>query len=617
MSSPATRTASWRPRWTRAQVGIALLLALLLVVAGKLFWVQGLDPTGRAEAAAQSRTQTEVIPAVRGDIRDTNGKVLARTLQRYDITVDQTAVAEFTRVKDDQSTEQVTPTRAVYDIADALSLPDTEVKNALDGDKTFNYIARGVTPEQYGKIQDLNLPYVFGQPTFQRSYPNGAVGGSVVGFLGGDNEALGGVEQTQDEQLRGVDGERRYEISGDGVRIPVAPQELQAAEDGADVQLSVDSDVQYFAQQAVSERAEELNAEWGSAVVMDIKTGKVLAMADSSTVDPNVPGKADSEDLGVRSVTHAVEPGSTQKILTTAAVMDQGIADPDTEITVPPNLQIDSEKITDAFDHGTQNRTVAGIIADSMNTGTVIMGAKMDKQTRHDYMAKFGVGQSTGIELPGETSGILAPADEWDFRQQFTVLFGQGVSQSPLRTASIFQAVANDGVLIEPRLMEATEQADGTVTTSGQPEGKRVISEEAAQKTLNVMETVITEGGAKEAAVPGYRVGGKTGTAEAPSDQGGYDGYTTSFVGVAPMEDPQYLVGITLQRPEGDVHTIGVTETFSTIMEQVLHHYNVPPSTSDPVAITKEVPENLDRSVTPANALEQTWPSPAREETAG
>ena len=172
MSSPATRTASWRPRWTRAQVGIALLLALLLVVAGKLFWVQGLDPTGRAEAAAQSRTQTEVIPAVRGDIRDTNGKVLARTLQRYDITVDQTAVAEFTRVKDDQSTEQVTPTQAVYDIADALGLPDTEVKNALDGDKTFNYVARGVTPEQYGKIQDLNLPYVFGQPTFQRSYPN-------------------------------------------------------------------------------------------------------------------------------------------------------------------------------------------------------------------------------------------------------------------------------------------------------------------------------------------------------------------------------------------------------------------------------------------------------------
>ncbi|MBD2763383.1 penicillin-binding protein 2 [Kocuria sp. cx-116] len=617
MSSPATRTASRRPRWTRAQVGIALLLALLLVVAGKLFWVQGLDPTGRAEAAAQSRTQTEVIPAVRGDIRDTNGKILARTLQRYDITVDQTAVAEFTRVKDDQSTEQVTPTQAVYDIADALSLPDTEVKNALDGDKTFNYVARGVTPEQYGKIQDLNLPYVYGQPTFQRSYPNGAVGGSIVGFLGGDNEALGGIEQTQDEQLRGVDGERRYEISGDGVRIPVAPQELQAAEDGADVQLSVDSDVQYFAQQAVSERAKELKAEWGSAVVMDIKTGKVLAMADSSTVDPNVPGKADAEDLGVRSVTHAVEPGSTQKILTTAAVMDQGIADPETEITVPPNLQIDSEKITDAFDHGTQNRTVAGIIADSMNTGTVIMGAKMDKQTRHDYMADFGVGQSTGIELPGETSGILAPADEWDFRQQFTVLFGQGVSQSPLRTASIFQAVANDGVLIEPRLVESTEQADGTVTTPEQLEGKRVVSEDAAQKTLDVMETVVTEGGAPEAAVPGYRVGGKTGTAEAPSDQGGYDGYTTSFVGVAPMEDPQYLVGITLQRPEGDVHTIGVTETFSTIMEQVLHHYNVPPSTSDPVAITKEVPESVDRSVTPSNALEQTWPAPAREETAG
>lgn len=245
------------------------------------------------------------------------------------------------------------------------------------------------------------------------------------------------------------------------------------------------------------------------------------------------------------------------------------------------------------------------------------MGSKMDKQTRRDYMADFGVGQSTGIELPGETSGILAPADDWDFRQQFTVLFGQGVSQSPLRTASIFQAVANDGVLIEPRLVESTEEADGSVTTPEQPEGKRVVSPEAAQQTMDVMETVVTEGGAKEAAVPGYRVGGKTGTAEAPSDQGGYDGYTTSFVGVAPMEDPQYLVAVTLQRPEGDVHTIGVTETFSTIMEQVLHHYNVPPSTTDPVEIPKEVPDNLDRSVTPTNALDQTWPSPAREESQG
>ncbi len=599
------------------QVGIAVLLVLLLLVVGKLFWIQGLDPSGRAEAAAAQRTLVESIPAVRGEITDSRGAVLARTLQRYDITVDQTAVTSVDVPSTDGSTQTVTPTQAVYKIADALGMSDTDVKKALDGDKTFNYVARGVTPEQYNKLRELNLPYIYGQPTFQRSYPNGSLGGSVVGFLGGDSQALGGIEQTQDSALRGTDGERRFEISGDGVRIPVAPQEQKAAQNGSDVQLSLDSDVQFFAEQAVRERAKALKAEWGTAVVMDVKTGKVLALADTSSVDPNAPGEAKAEDLGVRAVTQSVEPGSTEKIATLAGALDRGIVTPSTQITVPSYLQIGSEKITDAFDHPAQNRTVAGIIGDSMNTGTVIMGSKMDKQARHDNLANFGVGQATGIELPGESTGILAPADQWDARQEYTVLFGQGVSQTPLRTASIFQAVANKGRQIEPRIVNSVTAADGTVSTPQSPEPKQVLSESAAQDTLDVMENVVTQGGAKEAAVPGYRVGGKTGTAEAPSDSGGYDGYTTSFVGVAPMEDPQYLVAVTMQRPQGDVHTVGVTSTFSTIMSQVLHHYNVAPSTTEGPKFEMQVPENIKRDVTPENALEQTWPEPGRDESQG
>ncbi|WP_157053099.1 peptidoglycan D,D-transpeptidase FtsI family protein [Kocuria salsicia] len=614
--STARRNRLLRP-YSRMQVGIAVLLVLLLLVVGKLFWIQGLDPSGRAEAAAAQRTLVEPIPAVRGEITDSQGTVLARTLQRYDITVDQTAVTSVDVPSTDGSTQTVTPTQAVYKIADALGMSDTDVKKALDGDKTFNYVARGVTPEQYNKLRELNLPYIYGQPTFQRSYPNGSLGGSVVGFLGGDSQALGGIEQTQDSALRGTDGERRFEISGDGVRIPVAPQEQKAAQNGSDVQLSLDSDVQFFAEQAVRERAKALKAEWGTAVVMDVKTGKVLALADTSSVDPNAPGEAKAEDLGVRAVTQSVEPGSTEKIATLAGALDRGIVTPSTQITVPSYLQIGSEKITDAFDHPAQNRTVAGIIGDSMNTGTVIMGSKMDKQARHDNLANFGVGQATGIELPGESTGILAPADQWDARQEYTVLFGQGVSQTPLRTASIFQAVANKGRQIEPRIVNSVTAADGTVSTPQSPEPKQVLSESAAQDTLDVMENVVTQGGAKEAAVPGYRVGGKTGTAEAPSDSGGYDGYTTSFVGVAPMEDPQYLVAVTMQRPQGDVHTVGVTSTFSTIMSQVLHHYNVAPSTTEGPKFEMQVPENIKRDVTPENALEQTWPEPGRDESQG
>ena len=191
------------------------------------------------------------------------------------------------------------------------------------------------------------------------------------------------------------------------------------------------------------------------------------------------------------------------------------------------------------------------------------------------------------------------------------------MSQTPLRTASIFQAVANGGKQIEPRIVESTTSPDGTVTTPESPAPKQVISETAAQQTLDVMENVVTQGGAKDAAVPGYRVGGKTGTAEAPSEKGGYDGFTTSFVGVAPMEDPQYLVGVTMQRPQGDVHTVGVTSTFSQIMSQVLHHYNVAPSTTKAPELDMQVPEDIKKDVTPTNALEQTWPQPGRDESQG
>jgi cell division protein FtsI (penicillin-binding protein 3) len=577
----------------RSHVGVALVLVLLLVLGVRLVWVQGFDVAGRAERAAADRSRTEVVPALRGEIRDTDGKVLARTLQRYDVTVDQQLVREFERPRADGTTETVTPTQAVYQLADALELEDEDVKKALDGDKPFEYVARGVTPEQWNTVRELGLPYVYGQPSSDRIYPNGPVAGSVVGFMGGDDEALGGIEQTQDELLGGTDGKRTYEISADGVRIPVAPTEETPVEDGSAVQLSIDSDVQFFAQQAVTERAQELDAEWGTAVVMRVSDGAVLALADSSTVDPNDPGAAEAEDLGARAVTQAVEPGSTQKILTAAAAVEEGLVTPETEITVPPFLEIDGQKITDAFDHGKQDRTFAGIIADSMNTGTVMVGSRLSPDQRHDWMARFGVGEATGIELPGESPGILAAAEQWDTRQQYTVLFGQGVAQTPLRTATVFQAVANGGVQVEPRVVEAVVAPDGTSTPVERPAGERIVSEETSRQVLDMMEVTVTEGGAKEAAVEGYRVGGKTGTAEAPSPEGGYDGYTTSFVGVAPIEDPQYLVAVTLQRPKGAVGTIGTTGAFSKIMGQVLRHYDVPPSTTDPVDIPlrTDVPE--------------------------
>lgn len=589
----------------REFVGLLIGLLALVLLAVRLVWVQGLDLRGQAASAEASRLRVQVIPARRGEILDRTGAVLARSIQRYDIAVDQTIVQDLVVQNPDGSTEELTVLEAIRSLADILGMPDQEVKDKLQGDadvpvgerKNFEYLFRDATPEQWSRIEDLRVGYVTGEPVSQRTYPNGSLAGSVVGFVGGEGEALGGIELTQDEHLRGIDGERSFEIGADGVRIPVAPQDETAAQDGSSIELSLDRDVQFYAQQAIARRVEELSAEWGTAIVMRISDGAVLALADSSMVDPNDTGRTEDEgDFQPRSVASAVEPGSTQKILTAAAAIDTGNAEKLSEVAVPSELEIDGQTITDAFEHGDEDRTFAGIIADSMNTGTVLVGSRLDRQGRYDWMKKFGVGEVTGIELPGESPGLLPAWEDWDVRQQYTVLFGQGVSQSPLRTATIFQAVGNDGVQIEPRLLQAIIDPDGTRTEIERPEGRQIFSAQTAQQLREMMESVITVGGAPDAATDGYRVGGKSGTAEAASAEGGYDGYTTSFAGIGPMEDPQFVVAATVHKPQGAVATIGASAAFSQIMGQVLRHYGVQPSTGGAVGLPKFFGKDEDRN---------------------
>ncbi|WP_443094929.1 peptidoglycan D,D-transpeptidase FtsI family protein [Rothia koreensis] len=571
----------------RSFIGISAFLAMLALLVGRLFYVQAIDPTGRAKKALDDRRRTQKIPALRGEIHDTEGNVLARSIQRYKITADQTAVAPVKRFTKDKKQEELSVQDVVYKLADILKKSDNEVKESLDGDSKYAVVAEEVTPDVYNAIMDIGADYIYGEPVSKRSYPDGSIGGSVVGFLNSDG-AAGGIELQFDKDLTGKDGERVYEISADGIRIPVGEDINQPAEDGKTVRLTINRDIQYFAQQQVKARADELKAEWGTAVVMRIKDASILALADSSMIDPNNYEDADSGDFAARAVSAATEPGSTEKILTTSAVLEEGLSTPTSGFDVPAELHIDGQTFTDAFDHGAEKRTLTGIIADSMNTGTVLAGKQLDKDQRHDWLKKFGVGSLTGIELPGESRGILTPAKEWDERQQYTVLFGQGVSQTPLQTMMAYQAVANDGVQLKPRIIDAVVDKDGKEDKHPVSEGKRIISKKTSQQVKDIMETVVTEGGAKEAAVEGWRVGGKTGTAEAPADKGGgYDGYTTSFIGVAPIDDPQYLVGIVLQRPQGEVTAIGCTTVFSKIMEKVLQYYKVPHSTSKPVEIPK------------------------------
>lgn len=601
----ANEPASGKPDLTRRGfLAGAAATGALGVIGVNLFVRQGFDPGGVANASRQKRLRSQVLPAVRGQILDINGNVMARSVQRYNLTADQTAVATFKRYNEDRTEKiEVTPSQLVYEMTDILKsvdpgITDEFIKSKLDGTSKYSVIKTDVSPEIFHKIDDLGAPFIYGEAFSQRLYPNGSVGGSVVGKYNIVDEPDGngtggtvtrnfsvGIERVFEKELAGTPGERTYEISADGVRIPVAKEEQRLAVDGKDVRLTINRDIQYFAQQVVRARAEELKAEWCTAIVMDVRDGSLLALADSSTMDPGAKTIEDATDMTPRAISQSVEPGSTEKMLTSSALIEQGLTTPTSVYDVPATLTIDGQTFKDAFEHPAQRRTFSGIITDSMNTGTVLVGQKLSKEERYNWLKKYGVGEFTGIELTGEQQGLISDWRDWDGRTQYTVLFGQGVAQTPLQTAMIFQALGNKGVRLKPRIVDAIIDADGTEHKRPVEAGVRMVSEETASSCRVLMENMVDQGHARTAKVTGYRVGGKTGTAEAPSEKGGYDGNTTSFIGLAPIEDPRFLVAVTMQRPEGSVATNGTTEEFSKIMEKTLHTYNVPRSTGEPETI--------------------------------
>ena len=601
----ANEPASGKPDLTRRGfVAGAAATCALGVIGANLFIRQGFDPGAVANASRQKRLRSQVLPAVRGQILDINGTVMARSVQRYNLTADQTAVATFKRYNEDRTEKiEVTPSQLVYEMTDILKsvdpgITDEFIKSKLDGTSKYSVIKTDVSPEIFHKIDDLGAPFIYGEAFSQRLYPNGSVGGSVVGKYNIVDEPDGngtggtvtrnfsvGIERVFEKELAGTPGERTYEISADGVRIPVAKEEQRLAVDGKDVRLTINRDIQYFAQQVVRARAEELKAEWCTAIVMDVRDGSLLALADSSTMDPGAKTIEDATDMTPRAISQNVEPGSTEKMLTSSALIEQGLTTPTSVYDVPATLTIDGQTFKDAFEHPAQRRTFSGIITDSMNTGTVLVGQKLTKEERYNWLKKYGVGEFTGIELTGEEQGLISDWRDWDGRQQYTVLFGQGVAQTPLQTALIFQALGNKGVRLKPRIVDAIIDADGTEHKRPVEAGVRMVSEETAASCRVLMENVVDQGHARTAKVTGYRVGGKTGTAEAPSDKGGYDGNTTSFIGLAPIDDPRFLVAVTMQRPDGDVGSNGTTHEFSKIMEKTLHTYNVPRSTGEPQII--------------------------------
>lgn len=562
---------------------ILFTLGLVGLLGIRLVDFQVVQAAEIKEKSMERRSVTQTLTALRGEIQDSSGQILARTVFRYDVNVAPKNVAPVIRYSEDGTRTEIPVEQIAIELAKLLGLTVSEIAPRLVGDSQYANLAKRVDAETYSAIRELKVPWIYFDRFADRLYPNGAVAGNLIGFVGADGEPLAGLERQYNTCLAGVDGQETYERSAEGVRIPASSVMTQPIQNGGNLKLTIDSNLQFFAQQVLADSVNDLSADWASAVVMEAKTGKIIVAAEAPSVDPNDPSASKAQDRGSRIFQSAFEPGSVMKALTVAMVLDTGTANEKDKVKAPYSLKLDfpGGSVQDSFGHETYYLTLGGVLRYSSNTATVQFGRQIDKNVRYEYLKKFGFGKQTALRFEGESSGILHPADEWDKMTNYATMFGQGISVTGIQMASAYQAIANGGVKLDPVLVEGCALEDGTVTMQPKQTSTRVLSEAKAKNTLELMEKVVEFGGVgKNAAIPGYRVGGKTGTAQVQQGSGYGSRFAISFYGVAPIEDPQYIVGVTIYRPVGETNSMKTTPVFKAIMQQVLKHYRVPPSTT-------------------------------------
>ncbi|MGC5616122.1 peptidoglycan D,D-transpeptidase FtsI family protein [Georgenia sp. Z1491] len=566
----------------RTRLLLVVLLAILLVVAGRLIWVQALEGPQLASDARDNRTRTYAIQAQRGEILDANGEVLATSVQTYNLGVNQQLITSYEARDEDGEVVGTGISAAAERIAPILDVDPAELGALMVGDSTFAYIARDISPAQWRQIRELGIIGIEPEAAVDRLYPNGNTGGNVVGFVGRDGVGLAGLELSYEEVLSGTDGSTTVEIGRDGQVIPGATREDVPAVQGRDVQTTIDRNLQYECQRIIDEAVERHGAAWGAVVVEEIGTGRILALCDNNTVDPGNYQDSAPEDRGSRAVTTPYMPGSTGKIPTFAMALDAGGVEVDDEWLTPDRITMpNGQEFRDNDSHDPVTLTTAGVLARSYNTGLVQIGDTVPIDVRYDYLQRFGLGQRTGIELPGESSGILAPYESWDERQNYTSMFGQGLALTLLQSTSTAATIGNGGVRMDPHVVEAVEEVDGTMTPTPLLDGQRVVSEESAADTLAMMEGAVSEEGtAQLAAVEGYRVAGKTGTAQVPDENGPLSGRVGTFIGVIPADAPEVAIGVVMYNADGASYGSRVAApVFSDVAEVAMSHLGVPPST--------------------------------------
>ncbi|CQD20980.1 penicillin binding protein transpeptidase domain-containing protein [Mycolicibacterium conceptionense] len=481
----------------RHRTGNLVMLAVLVIAAAQLFTLQVPRAAGlRAEAASQLKV-TDVNPAMRGAIVDRNDDKLAFTIEAKALTFQPVRIRKQLAEAKAKSDEAPDPDRRLTEIAKEVSSrldnrPDFKtVLKKLRSNETFVYLARAVDPAIAGAIMD-KFPEVGAERQDLRQYPGGSLAANIVGGIDWDGHGLLGLEDSLDAVLAGSDGSVTYDRGSDGVVIPGSYRNRHDAVNGSTVQLTLDDDIQYYVQQQVQQAKDASGAKNVSAVVLDAKSGEVLAMSNDNTFDPSQDlGRQESRQMGNLPVSSPFEPGSVNKIITAASAIEYGLASPDEVLQVPGSIDMGGVTVRDAWNHGVMPYTMTGVFGKSSNVGTLMLAQRIGPDRFYDMVRRFGLGQRTGVGLPGESSGLVPPIDQWSGSSFANLPIGQGLSMTLLQMAGMYQTIANDGVRIPPRIIKSTIAPDGTRTDEPRPEGVRVVTPETARTVRNMFRAIV------------------------------------------------------------------------------------------------------------------------------
>ena len=576
---------------SRIRLLVLLITVFMLVFGVRLVQVQALQAGDYRLRAVNEMENTRSLLAPRGAITDVNGVAFARSVAATSIVVDQTQITN--------------PSRVASFVAPILGLTVEEVKSSITGDRKWSMVFQNAKPATWQKlnseISTFNEKFPAMSPdriigfyperSYIREYPSGSLVASLIGFVNRSGAGATGLEFSMNSIISGVDGKYSY-ANGYGAEIPGSQSEIIPAQAGTSVRLTIDRDIQWVASKAISDAVKSSRAISGTVIVMDPATGEILAHATAPTFNPNHTSKVSLVAMRNPSVQDVYEPGSTGKIMTVAAALEEKKIVPDTVFTIPYSLKRSNEVFRDHEKHPIQRLTVSGVLAVSSNTGTIKIGELLPNQVLFNYLSKFGVGVKTGSGLPGESRGILPEVANWSGTTAPTVAFGQGYSLTSMQATSIFATIANNGVRVSPTVIAGTSDSSGNYTPAQGRTSERVVSIETAKAMRIMMESVVSSAGtAPSAAINGYRVAGKTGTAMRIDDTCGcYRGYTASFIGFAPADKPAYVISVTIQDPKG-MHWGGALggPVFKQVMSFVLQSRHIAPTgtTVIPVALTE------------------------------